>query len=285
MIEYPVFVPFGEDHLAAVVTAPDDARAVALLLQGAGGAPRSHRYRLWTRTARALAARGIGSVRMDYRGIGDSTGPYRFDMEMPPVEEAGTLAELGMRALGADRFGVVGNCIGARTAVLLAAGTDACCTAVCILPLALGPILADRTGRSLARRGLALAARLPPLRHRIRAFGRGGSDSAPIEALGPALQSAHFLFLHGGTPASRDRLQRTVSSAADAVAGDPEAPQLLVRFLPTDGTRGLRPLETQQAVIDWTVDWMDATMPAAPSSTAEPPAVARKTASKQGLTL
>ena len=75
MNEHPMFVPWADgEHLAAMLTVPDaPSRGLVLLLQGLGP-PRSHRYQLWTRTARALAERGIASVRMDYPQVGDSTG-------------------------------------------------------------------------------------------------------------------------------------------------------------------------------------------------------------------
>jgi alpha-beta hydrolase superfamily lysophospholipase len=82
MKEFPFFVPYEDQFLAGTLTVPDrDPEALVLLLAGTG-APRSHRFQLWTRTARGLAEHGLASVRLDYRGIGASrswgtSGPSR----------------------------------------------------------------------------------------------------------------------------------------------------------------------------------------------------------------
>jgi alpha-beta hydrolase superfamily lysophospholipase len=263
MIEYPLFIPFERDHLAAVVTVPDgDPRALVLLLQGAGGAPHSHRYRLWTRTARALASRGFAAIRMDYRGIGDSTGSYRFAMEEPPVEEAVAMAERGLRWVGVDRMGVVGNCIGARTAVALAARMEACVSVVCVLPMALGPVLPGGTRR--ARGGIHRTVRSIPGLRRLALRVKTLSSPRRVRFLPEvewALRRGTLLFLHGGTPTSRAKLSRSVADLSKRELLAPPAPGVArVRFLPTDGVMGLRPFETQQAVIDDVGWWMNATL-------------------------
>ena len=121
MKEFPVFVPHEDEHLAAVITVPDShPRALVHLLQGGGGQSRSHRNRTWVRLARGLADKGIASVRMDYPGLGDSTGIPTFEVESPPVEAALAVARVSLRAVGVDTFAVVGNCIGIPTAIEMA---------------------------------------------------------------------------------------------------------------------------------------------------------------------
>src|SRR5206468_3179120 len=76
--EFPVFVPSRGERIGAVIAVPDaDPRGLVLLMPGGGGAPRAHRYAMYTKVARGLAERGIASVRMDWRGVGDSTGRAR----------------------------------------------------------------------------------------------------------------------------------------------------------------------------------------------------------------
>src|SRR5947207_163406 len=119
MKEYAVFVPSGDERIGAVICVPDAApRGLVLLLPGGGGAPRSHRFGLFTKIARGLAELDIASVRMEWPGIGDSTGPARYSFRALPVEHASNLARFALRATGAPVFGMVGNCGGARTALL-----------------------------------------------------------------------------------------------------------------------------------------------------------------------
>src|SRR6185437_11577219 len=114
--------PVGSDHVAAVVTLPDgDPRAAVVLTTGGGGVPRSHRYRLWTQVARGLADRGIASTRMEWQGVGDSTGVGNFDLDDLPTEAMGEVAMFTARATGVSALGACGNCGGARTALRLAA--------------------------------------------------------------------------------------------------------------------------------------------------------------------
>ena len=258
MIEYPVFIPFGGDHLAGVVTVPEGSpRGFVLLLQGAGGAPRTHRYRLWTRAARGLSEVGIASIRMDYPGIGDSTGSYRFAMEAPPVEEAVAVARLGLERLGVDSFGVVGNCIGARTALVLASRMKACVSAACILPVALGPVLTGR-GRTprLAGRLISPAS---PLGHVLkRATSRLDSAATFIPEALPASLSTRLMFLHGGTEQTWEQLRAAV---ARLDAESKTSSGVEIRSMPSEGRSGFRPLETQRTVIDSIVRWMNATLP------------------------
>ena len=90
MREFPVFVPSRGERIGAVIAVPEeDPRGLVLLMPGGGGAPRSHRYAMYTKVARALAGRGIASVRMDWRGVGDSTGRARFSFHALPVEDDG----------------------------------------------------------------------------------------------------------------------------------------------------------------------------------------------------
>src|SRR5207244_11235313 len=94
------------------VPARDEApRGVVLLLTGTG-APRSHRFQLWTRVARALGERGLASVRLDYLGIGDSTGSTREValQGTTDIRTAQAIARFSLEVLGVDRMAVAGNC-------------------------------------------------------------------------------------------------------------------------------------------------------------------------------
>ena len=269
MNEHPIFVPFGEDYLAAVVTVPEEtARSAVLLLQGSAGTPRSHRHRLWTRTCRALAARGFVAIRMDYRGVGDSSGPYGFAMDRPPLDEARAVAELVLGSLGLDRLGVVGNCVGARVALGLATRLDQCASVASVLPMALGPVLRGQGRTPATRAALAFAKRYSAVRRVGRWFGAGraGRRLGPgvrfIPEVPAALRSADLMFLHGGTERSRAKLARGVA-ALRSEAGDGRGHRAEAWRLDFEGRAGFRPIEVQQAVIDSVVRWMEQTLAAA----------------------
>ena len=166
MMEYPIFVTSGGDHIAAVVTVPDSApRTLALLLPG-GGSPRSHKFRLWTRTARRLAERDVASVRVDYPGLGQSTGSFTSDMRHLPMSQIRAIVDTVSDDLGVPTFAVVGNCLGARTGLALAAEADACVGVACVLPRALTAVVVEvgvfDQGPSMARSVRLRSARRVP---------------------------------------------------------------------------------------------------------------------------
>src|SRR5688500_18185877 len=113
--EFPVFLPMGEERLCAVITAPADGAPAhdlgAVLLTG-GNYTRTHRNRMWVRTARALAEKGFASIRVDYHGVGDSTGTAHFDMEIPFDKDALAAAAFLKRATGVQKLAVVATCFG-----------------------------------------------------------------------------------------------------------------------------------------------------------------------------
>jgi alpha/beta superfamily hydrolase len=95
---------------------PDSASGVVIL---AGGRfeQTSGRNRIALRLARALAARGVHSLRLDYHGVGDSTGVVEeFVLREAFVEDLDA-AITELREHGIERVGVIGDCFGARTAL------------------------------------------------------------------------------------------------------------------------------------------------------------------------
>jgi hypothetical protein len=127
MKEYPVFIPVDDHHIAAVVTVPSvNPRGVVVLTTGGGGAPRSQRFRLWTKVARRLGELGIASVRMEYEGVGDSTGTAKLGFGSLPVDDVRAVTTFAMSVTGTDRLGMCGNCAGARTIVHAVEGLPSC---------------------------------------------------------------------------------------------------------------------------------------------------------------
>jgi alpha/beta superfamily hydrolase len=199
--QFPVFVPYGDEHLAATLSVPDaEPKAVVLLLAGTG-APRSHRFQLWTRTARALADIGLASVRLDYRGIGDSGG--RVDQDVLGdyrLDQALTAARFGLRACRVDRLAVVGNCSGGLVGLGVAAQMAECQTAVMILPrlAQIGGVSRAAIEVRKSRFG-AVVRRHPFLRkvaHRTLKGRRDLPTPMMAQAFQAALTRARLLFIY-----------------------------------------------------------------------------------------
>jgi dienelactone hydrolase len=226
--EQPVFFPAGPETLFGILTSPP-ARprgTAVVLLQGAGYVISANHNGLWARLARALAARGWHALRLDYHGVGESTGRFervRLD-RLPTLDLLGAVDWLA--GAGVGRAVVVGSCFGARVA-LEAAPEIAALAGVALL----GPPLrvvaddgqADRAEVAAMLRGLAgLAARGIPC---LVAYGL---DDNP--------EHRRFGELLAGRP--------------DAAAG------ARVEALPGE-LRGLPALGVQQAVADLVLAWLD----------------------------
>jgi pimeloyl-ACP methyl ester carboxylesterase len=119
--EHSVFVPLGDERIAAVLCLPETGDALGLwVLMPGQGAPRSTQYhfRFWTELARRLAERGVASIRMDHLGVGDST--RRLEVMAPDPgreQEPLAVAAFGMAAVGTEVLGFAGHCYGGRLAV------------------------------------------------------------------------------------------------------------------------------------------------------------------------
>ncbi len=261
--DHPIFVPYGEEHLAAVVTVPDATpRGLVVQLQGLG-APRSHRVGLWTRSARGLADRGIASVRMDYPQIGDSTGSAPLTLFDPPVEEARAVTEVALRALGLREYGMVGNCLGVSTEFALQDRLPGCRSMCCLLPGSPSAVLKGE-GRTAPHRA---ARRLSKRAPKVGSFGRALFRSHRIRPrlrflpeLGRAMRSSDVMLLLLGREETARRLREALDGYAREAGSAEHRAQ--VRFVPTGNSKGLRlSLEDQPRVVDALVDWFDEVLP------------------------
>jgi hypothetical protein len=258
MREYPVFVPVRNGDVAAVVTAPDAPARGLVLLQTGLGATRSHRFGLWTRTARRLAdEHGLASIRWEYLGVGDSAGELVVWRETDlPLEDMRAVARLGTQVFGVERFAVAGNCIGSWASLALAAEETACVGAALIrmpliAPRPAGPGRAAPFRRTLDRHPRVLRAAKRAARRRPPGkvgFGRH---------MPKALEHADVLMLYG----ERDfTFERGVKRAADRlVASLPPASQSRFRLdvLPSsERLSGFEDVELQARLIETIVAWM-----------------------------
>jgi pimeloyl-ACP methyl ester carboxylesterase len=252
--EHPVFIPFRDERLAGIVTLPDEVpRGLVLLLQGMG-APRSHKYRLWTRTARLLAERGFASLRFDYEELGDSTGSFTSHLDDPPLEEAITATTFVMRALGVKSVVAVGNCMGARAALALGNRMQECTAVVCILPGNLEAILLNDPKVGIAETDGSFS--------RPDATTTGSSTSAtPTPVYVPdflaTVDRADTLLVYLGSDAPFRRLARIVASLPDS--SKRKEGTVRTMLLPMNSITQFRLTMTMQPLlIDAIVDWIDA---------------------------
>ena len=235
MKEWPVFIPHRRERLGGVITLGDDdaTRGVVLLITGLG-APRSHQHRLWTTLARRLAAHRLATIRFDYLGMGDSTSFMLDDGPLDRgslVDQARSALSTAVRGTRNQRIAVVGNCVGARAALEVAAGARDCVGAVCILPALAPPGFSARAGSRLANTRLGSALlRSGTARRMIRTAGPGLGD--PIDAdllrvLPAALRHGRVLFLYG----ERDRRTEPARAAVErSLAKSPVAERARCEF-------------------------------------------------------
>lgn len=77
------YLDHGGQQLYYVLHLPDRPVRAMALLAGPFASERPHSYTSWVRWARFLAASGIGAMRFDYRGVGESSGVFEemtFDL-------------------------------------------------------------------------------------------------------------------------------------------------------------------------------------------------------------
>jgi pimeloyl-ACP methyl ester carboxylesterase len=259
--ERAIFVPYGDGHIAAIVTHPSaPPRALVVLLTG-WGATRSHRGRIWTTAARALAERGFAAVRFDYPGIGDSTGDATARMDAPPIGETAAVLEAARGLAGDVDVALVGNCIGARTAFSVAARIPECRVVVGII----------REVSSLTvqtRPPGARGAGARPLRRVAKKFSSARHRSIRLEPdVEAVLRSRGCLVLYLGDRKPAERLTHDVA----ALTNDSPEGRAEVRQVETPPIVGFRiPLSVQPSLIDTFVDWLDAELPAPGRLPAQP---------------
>ncbi|HEX2030312.1 MAG TPA: alpha/beta fold hydrolase [Actinomycetota bacterium] len=118
-----MYVEAGGKRLFAILTRPPGpSRDLGVLILGGGGYMFSaQRNRLPVRMSRRFAAEGLPALRFDYAGTGDSGGaPPPMYRLTEPFAEQGEAAGRALEGAGVDRYVLVGNCFGARSALAVA---------------------------------------------------------------------------------------------------------------------------------------------------------------------
>jgi pimeloyl-ACP methyl ester carboxylesterase len=263
MREYPVFVPYQGEHVAAIVTVPDHEEPRGLVVLSTGlGATRSHRFQVWTTTARTLADRhALAVVRWEYLGIGDSTADtHSWGLANLPVGEALAVTRFAMDAVGADRFATAGNCVGSWMSISLAARMPECIGSALLRMPVLAPdsltllrrrAQGSRLVRMVRRNGVAKRLLKRPLRDR-----RSQVLDVVRESFPAAVEHGRLLFMYGEEDFT---FSHKVREAIDNLAAQ-LPPELRARYelrtLPGERLNGFETLKIQRTVIEEVVGWM-----------------------------
>lgn len=286
MNEYPIFVPHGGEHLAAVICLPDgQPQSLVLCVQGLG-APRSHRYGLWTRTARRLAEHQIASVRFDYPQMGDSTGVFEAELDSPPVGEARAVVDLALLTLGVETYGIIGNCLGLLAGLEIAVQDPNCKSLVCLLKDPPKEVLVDRNTPNYQLRARKMSRRVPRARRFIRRFvhvKKGSFRHGLTPEVARTLRSSDVLFLLTGKATTGDRLSKSVATLHTELRKKGSARRAEVKTIEVAGTEQFQlPLTTHPQVIDSFVEWMIETLPSGARSDSRMDSLQDSAASENG---
>lgn len=268
MQEYPVFIPWRDEYLGAVVSVGDGEPAGLAVLCTGGFFPRCHRNQVWTRLSRRLASRGVAAVRLDFKGIGDSSAKVRaFEHRNEErVDQLLAVTRFVRDAVGVDRVVMVGTCGGAVSALRAATDMDYAAGAVGVRM----PTLAKREGDVRRRlKDVPVVSAVtrsrqwqryvhPVLASRRGRAARSGTPRGPLAPpiLIPYLRRARLLLLSGrDDPAYTKGLAPYLDRISGMLSGSEREALRSVAF-PGRSIEGFETLEIQRAVIEECVDWI-----------------------------
>jgi pimeloyl-ACP methyl ester carboxylesterase len=281
--EFPLFVPAGDEHVAAVVTVPDEQpRGVVLLLAGTGR-HNAIGSTLSARLSGELAKHGLASARLDYAGVGDSPGlvPQWDPADSgAATEQARAVLDTVRDALGVDRFAEVGTCYGSRVALALVAD-PACVGAVCLAPPFLDMGGLGRMGRQVRDRRVGSFLRSNAVLRRVvvgpaRRLLRARKPAPRAVGAFAHLDRVRLVFLYGDRNVHEDHYSaRARQSMEEALARLPEEQQARfeLRTLPGgplvtfDGLPPGEQAEILDVVVPYVTGWFDANTSAAQPKT------------------
>ncbi|MGH9244217.1 MAG: alpha/beta hydrolase [Acidimicrobiales bacterium] len=283
--ETPVFFDADGDDLFGIFTEPEPGTSTngpaVLALWGAGGFPTFGKNQVRRRLAHRLAEQGFASLRIDYRGIGESGGDGReVDMADPWVDDAlGAVRWLEGR--GFERVAIIGMCFGGRTA-LAAADRVPELAGLALVAAPVGQVdhgaaILERPaswylnrafspgslrlligGPQAKRRRRLLVARLGRLLRRGTAQPQE-SAAAGSELLGP-LESVlradvPVLFLYGRTDDFYPDFERARSGVLGRILDGAGRDTAFVRIV-DHHIDGLPSVDSQEAFVDTVIEWV-----------------------------
>jgi pimeloyl-ACP methyl ester carboxylesterase len=264
--EIPFFAAAGGEHVAAVAAVPELPRATVLMVGGTSG------YQFvgstfFARLALRLSELGVASVRLDYVGVGDSTGDVKewsvLEMESV-IEQSRSALSAAQAEIGPTPLLTVGMCYGGRVALSFAGDPD-CRGVVCLgTPIATfggWTAMRQRARRwpilSRLRRNALLRRLLVKPTHRVML--ERGLAADVLDAFAHAGRVPQ-LFLYSRS--SRDHLTGDTEHAFEASKARLQTDvddRLSLRFVETGPLTAidlLRPDE-QEAVLELVIDWLE----------------------------
>lgn len=281
--EFGLFIPERGNQLCAVLCVPTGAmRDLGAVLLTGGNYTRSHRNRMWVRTARALAAHGVASIRFDYHGVGDSTGSGAMKMDEPFKEDVVAAIDFLMRATHVDRVALGATCFGGRNA-LAAAAEHAGVSSVTMFPVQLAAqanvtsVPLRSKGRLWLRKsewGSRLLRTGPMRKWRKRlAVGR----PARVDVASPDVKKqivaivrrARIKFIYGELTESLPELRRLLEEVSQSLS-DEEANRISVDIVPGTVLHRFQTLRDQDHVVEGVVSSVLDAAAASPGSASEP---------------
>ncbi len=198
--DVPLYVPSRDESLGAVVTVPDDpTSSVGVVLLAGRARDRGHRNGLWVKAARMLAEDGLYVLRIDYPGVGNSTGPPQlFSLDELPARAIEDACRFLVEQTPVRHILLAGTCFGGRVVLEAApAIPEVEGVAVVVAPLSTRPVSPKRQigARAMAflhQRGRS--ARDPT----VEASGQNGGAQLPKRPVDPAFARALERFLERG---------------------------------------------------------------------------------------
>lgn len=162
-----MFLPTRGERIGGVITVPDDPTSdLAVVMMSGRARDRAHRNGMWVRTSAGVAQKGAYALRLDYPGVGNSTGePAVFPLEHTPWWAVVDAVRFLTQHTPVRRVVLVGTCFGARVMLDAAPMVPECISVGYIC----GPVL----------------ARTPTIRWRVRQKVRAVLRRGPSAATGP----------------------------------------------------------------------------------------------------
>jgi hypothetical protein len=254
--EYPLFLPHIDEHVAAILTAPEGPpRGLVLLVTGGGGTPRSHRVSMFTKVARELAQREIASLRIDVLGVGDSTGRAAFSLKNPQYETVLTAARFAIEGTGVRVMGMAGNCGGARATLEVVKRIP---EVQSVALMFLKPTAVLKSRNPVVQRTKHVVAGVPALGKLAKSLYLRSNARHASGVVGNMQQLAgkvHILILE----AKNEKAGRLLDDGYGLKPANGK--RLEIHEMPGGSQRAFRLPERQRYTIDMLVRWFDDTLP------------------------
>jgi len=260
-VEVPVYISTAGEGVAGVVTVPGEPDAqVGVILMAGRARDRTHRNGMWVEAARELAERGMYALRLDYPGVGNSTGdPVVFDLERPPTFAVQAAARFLLEHTPVRRVILAATCFGGRV-VLDAAPEIPEVDAVAVIAspvYARGATVRTRL-RSLVRRARRRTPQVVESSMGNRAQQQREVGPPVEQRVSPAFARALTGFLRRGTVyflyAENDFVTDELRFALEQLR--PDASRYRLDVLPGD-LHSFRSLDAQRTTIDLVVSWCE----------------------------